>query len=215
MFGRFALAATVAAAWGGAGVLGAGGSGWVKDASTAPFPSHPVQGSVSGKPVTLKVAQMVCNGTMTMDDLKFNQVTLNLRSNDSVFPDAEASMTFLVKRGQKPDGKTFVRLPASPARLKGKKSYFADLKPAEVVPGQGDGTRVPLLQSLSLSAEGAGKLDDGSGAEALPTMRLQFGQRRGKVLPGKIYLCWSDPKKSYVAGAFEAVVESDSYQAPR
>lgn len=35
-------------------------------------------------------------------------------------------------------------------------------------------------------------------------MRLEFGQRSGNKLPGKIYLCLPDSKKSLIAGTFEA-----------
>jgi hypothetical protein len=146
-----------------------------------------------------------------VDQFKFNQVTLYLRSSKSLFSDTEVRVIFLVKQGQKPDGKTFVRLPPRP----GASSGFDALRPVELVPGL-SGTKLPLLQDVSLTGEtggGAQTMTDMQG-EPRPTMRLQFGKRRGSILPGKIYLCWTDKQKSYVAGAFEAVIESDSYKAP-
>ena len=38
-------------------------------------------------------------------------------------------------------------------------------------------------------------------------MRLEFGRLQGGRLPGKIYLCIPDFKRSYVAGTFVAVVK--------
>jgi hypothetical protein len=38
-------------------------------------------------------------------------------------------------------------------------------------------------------------------------MRLEFGQRSGNKLPGKIYLCLPDSKKSLIAGTFEATCD--------
>ncbi len=37
-------------------------------------------------------------------------------------------------------------------------------------------------------------------------MRIEFGQRDGDILPGKIYLCIPDQEKSFVAGSFEAQI---------
>lgn len=38
-------------------------------------------------------------------------------------------------------------------------------------------------------------------------MRLEFGSKRNKRLPGKVYVCLPDPEKSFVAGSFTARVE--------
>ena len=43
-------------------------------------------------------------------------------------------------------------------------------------------------------------------------MKLEFGKRKGDVLPGKIYLCFPDKEQSYVAGEFEAKI-SDAFGA--
>ncbi len=39
------------------------------------------------------------------------------------------------------------------------------------------------------------------------TMRIEFGAASGGILPGKIYICLPDEKKSFVAGRFEAEIE--------
>jgi hypothetical protein len=185
-------------------------AGWVKDASRAPFPNQPARGMIAGKPFLVKAAQLARSGSMTMGDAKMDTYSLDLRTNDSIFPDAEASVVFLVKQGQKPDGKTFVRLPHPPHKFGGDLSaQFAAFKPVELVPGMPPGTRVPLIQGLNMSAKGEDtdeKLSD-SDDGAAPTLRLQFGKRAGNVLPGKIYFCWNDAKKSHVAGTFEARVK--------
>ncbi len=46
-------------------------------------------------------------------------------------------------------------------------------------------------------------------------LKLEFGQERDGKLPGKIYLCLPDPKKSVVAGTFVADVEPDYAKPPR
>lgn len=188
----------------------AGPAGWVKDASRAPFPTQPARGTILGRPLIIQAAQLARSGSMEIGDAKMDTYSLDLRTNDSIFPDAEAHVSFLVKKGQKPDGKTFVRLPHAPYKFGGSLSaHSAALKPVELVAGMPSGTRVPLLQGLSMTAkkgdadEKRSDTDDG----AAPTLRLQFGKRAGNVLPGKIYLCWNDVKKSHVAGTFEALVK--------
>ena len=49
--------------------------------------------------------------------------------------------------------------------------------------------------------------DSTDSLDARHTVLLQFSTRHGKVLPGKIYLCMSDPKQSFVAGTFEATIK--------
>ncbi len=188
----------------------ASGSGWVKDASRAPFPAQAARGTILGRPLVVKTAQLARSGSMETGDAKMDTYSLDLRTNDSIFPDAEAHVSFLVKQGQKPDGETFVRLPHPPYKFGGDLSaHFAALKSVELVPGTPSGTRIPLIQGLSMTAktsdadEKLSDTDDG----AAPTLRLQFGKRSGNVLPGKIYFCWNDPKKSYVAGTFEARIK--------
>ena len=188
----------------------AGPAGWVKDASRAPFPAQAVRGVVLGKTFLVKDAQLARSGSMQTGDVTTETYSLDLRTNASIFPDAEAHVSFLVKKGQKPDGKTFVRLPHAPYKFGGRLSaHFAALKPVELVPGTPSGTRIPLIQGLSMTAkindedEKLSDTDDG----AAPTLRLQFGKRAGNVLPGKIYFCWNDARESHVVGTFEALVK--------
>jgi hypothetical protein len=71
------------------------------------------------------------------------------------------------------------------------------------------GTRIPLVQGLNMTAKGQDtdeKLSD-TDEGAAPTLRLQFGKRAGNILPGKIYFCWNDAKKSHVADTFEVLVK--------
>ena len=191
-------------------VAAAGPAGWVKDGSRAPFPAQAARGVVLGKTFLVKDTQLARSSSMQTGDVTMETYSLDLRTNASIFPDAEAHVSFLVKKGQKPDGKTFVRLPHAPYKFGGSLSaHFAALKPAELVPGTPSGTRIPLIQGLSMTAkindedEKLSDTDDG----AAPTLRLQFGKRTGNVLPGKIYFCWNDVKKSHVAGTFEALVK--------
>ena len=185
----------------------AGSSGWVKDASRAPFPAQAARGTLLGKPFLVRAAQLARSGSMTAGDAKMDTYALDLRTNESLFPDGEAHVSFLVKQGQKPEGKTFVRLPHPPYKFGGSLSaHFATFKPVELVPGMPPGTRIPMIQGLNMTAKGEDtdeKLSDTDDGAA-PTLRLQFGKRAGNVLPGKIYFCWNDAKKSHVAGTFEA-----------
>ena len=201
------IALVMAAAVTATTTVAAGPAGWVKDASRAPFPNQPARGTVLGKPFLVKAVRLARSGSMTMGEAKMDTYSLDLRTNDSLFPDAEASVSFLVKQGQKPDGKTCVRLPHPPYKFGGSLSaQFATLKPVELVPGMSPGTRIPLIQGLNMTAKGQDtdeKLSDTDDGAA-PTLRLQFGKRTGNVLPGKIYFCWNDAKKSHVAGTFEA-----------
>ena len=81
-----------------------------------------------------------------------------------------------------PEGKTFEQAINAPLTTKAQPSYTIFYRKE---PGKG----VPDVIPASRAA-----------------LKLEFGQRKGDVLPGKVYLCLPDKDKSYVVGTFDAAV---------
>src|SRR6185437_2250800 len=83
---------------------------------------------------------------------------------------SEVEFSVLVPKGQRPDGKTFRKLPAAETG-----------KQPAAEPG------LPEVQSWKVKVN-ARKLDVSS-VSFIGSLRVEFGQRRGDMLPGKVYLC--------------------------
>jgi predicted methyltransferase len=189
-----------AAADGQAGA-GNGHAGWVADASRAEIPDRPAAGRLHGEPFALgrAVAQPyhaesgnVGDPPGTLDKVGGTTLTLQQRGKN---PSELGTFTVFaaVKPGEMVDGKSFLLPPGGlfkqpgniPDRL-GKGFFYA----------------VAGVQAASRGKDGKPRFD----VTPKATMRLVFGTRRGKTLPGKIYLCLDDGDKSFVAGTFEAAI---------
>jgi hypothetical protein len=169
--------------------------GWVQDASTATIPNRPAAGQLTGTPFVVKQATLSNVGAVTSgQDVLYERYQLELNGDDKLIPDLFATVTVAVKQGQQVDGRTFRRV------------YFTDASIFERMAKQPAVRKgVPEVQGFRMKNQilndNTDTLDDHD------TILLQFGKRRGNVLSGKIYMCMSDPKQSFVAGTFEATIK--------
>ena len=192
---RLAIAAMIA--------IGVAGSGIAQtlppDCSAAAVPAQPVAVSVAGVKFTPKSLKLRSAGAMTYGDQKFDTYRLSLRNEEDMFAPLEAEVTVLVRGGQRVDGKTFRKLPIK----------SIDKQPAPV-------SGLPEVQGWSFKNR-TGKTDF-SHVSYIASLRLEFGQRQGNVIGGKIYLCVpkgqttmfdSTPSKedSFAVGTFQAQIE--------
>ena len=169
------------------------------DCSAATVPAQPVAVSVGGNKFAPKAVKLRNAGGMTYGDEAFDTYRLEFKSEDDFSPPLEGDVTVLVRKGQRLDGKVFRKLPVKET----------DKQPA---PTQG----LPEIQGWSLK-DRPGR-NDLSHVSYIASLRLEFGQSKGKTIGGKIYLCVAkgqktifDPKPSKedssAIGTFEATIE--------
>jgi hypothetical protein len=169
------------------------------DCSTVTAPKQALEVSVGGARFTPKTVKLRSAGAMSYGEQQFDSYRLSLRSEDEISPPMEAEVTFLVRKGQGPDGKAFRRLPTKEI---GK-------QPAPI---QG----LPEVQGWSFKNRPA--KGDFNHVEHTGSMRIEFGKRQGDSINGSIYLCVAKgqttifdktPTKedSYAVGTFQARIE--------
>ena len=192
---RLAIIAAAAAGFSGSGVA----QTLPPDCSAAAVPAQPVAVSIAGARFAPKSLKLASAGGMSMGDQQFDTYRLTLRNEDDLFAPMEAQVTVLVRKGQRVDGKTFRKLPTK----------STDKQPSPV-------SGLPEVQGWSLKNRTAKA--DYSHVSYLASLRLEFGQRQGNTIAGKIYLCVpkgqttmfdSTPSKedSSVVGTFQAQIE--------
>lgn len=176
-------------------------SGWMKDASTAPIPVHPVRGVLFGSPFMPDhiVARPTWeeSGDTGAPKEKMERVEgicLEMRQGDLDAAHRQITLFLMAPRGHLIDGRRYLLTPAG----------LWD-QPDKIMDRDGRGWFYPVGGvHLSESRPGAKSSDD-----LFPqvTMRLVLGRRRAGKLPGQIYLSSKQPRKSWIAGTFEAVLE--------
>jgi hypothetical protein len=140
------------------------------DCSAAAVPAHAVEVSIGGAKFAPKSIKLVSAGGMGMGDEKFDSYRLSLRNEDDLFAPMEATVTVIVRKGQRIDGKTFRKLPTK----------SIDKQPSAT-------SGLPEVQGWSMKNKNA--KTDLSHVSYLGSLRLEFGQRQGNSIGGKIYLC--------------------------
>ncbi|HEY4941580.1 MAG TPA: hypothetical protein VII56_09130 [Rhizomicrobium sp.] len=174
---KFCLAAALTGALGAMPALGAPPA----DCSTAAIPDTPVAGTVGGKPFSVNRAEVQIGGGFAVNETKFDSYDLTLEM-DGIFNALTARA--IVKQGTRADGRAFRVLPVD---------SVGD-QPA-AIPG------VPEVQSWEIQL---GDVDD-SFTHSTGSLRLEFGQRKGGMLPGKIMLCVPEDHVA-ISGRFEATI---------
>lgn len=156
-----------------------------KDCSVGPIPDTPVAGTVGGKPfVPKEIGVHITRGGMQINDAKFDTYELSLQT-DGIFNAMTTHV--LVRAGGRADGHVYRILPTD--------SISAQ-------PAAAPGT--PEIQGWDLQLESAGV--DTSFTQEIASMRLEFGPRKGGVIPGKIHFCVPGANAEIV-GAFSATVD--------
>jgi hypothetical protein len=153
------------------------------DCSKEVVPPGPVKGTVAGKPFVPQRAEVVIGKGFAVNEVKFDSYDLTLEV-EGIFN--ALSVRVITREGTRADGRTFRRLPVD--------SIGAQ-------PMAGPGT--PEVQSWDLQLESADV--NASFTQEIASMRLEYGQRKGNVLPGKIYFC-APGEKATIAGSFDAVM---------
>jgi len=153
------------------------------DCSNNAIPGTPVKGTVKGKPFVPKEVTLAIGGGMAINDAQFDAYDLTLMA-DGIFNALSARV--LVRKGTKADGRVF-RMVASDDM---------DKQPMAAA-----GT--PEVQSWNLQLEAANI--DTDFTQETASLRLEFGKRKGGVLPGKIFFCTLDPG-TRISGSFDAKI---------
>ncbi|MBS0472299.1 MAG: hypothetical protein JSR60_14600 [Proteobacteria bacterium] len=154
------------------------------DCSDGPIKDTPLGGTVAGKPFVAKEIRLdFTKDGMVMNDVHLDRYVLSLMV-DGVFN--EATIDMLVPGGKKPDGRTFRVLPvdsigAQPAAAEG----------------------VPEVQGWEIELDNAGI--DTSFTEDVASIRIEWGMRKDKTLPGKIHFCVPSVKAD-IEGSFSVAV---------
>ena len=148
------------------------------------IPDTPVKGTVGGKPFVVHKAEVRIGKGFAVNDTKFDSYDLTLEV-DGIFN--ALTTRAIVREGTRADGRVFRILPTD---------SIGD-QPAAM-------TGVPEVQSWDLQLESANV--DTSFTQEIASMRLQYGQRKGDILPGKIYFCVPG-QNATIAGTFDATIE--------
>jgi hypothetical protein len=155
------------------------------DCSAGAIADKPVGGTVDGKPFVPNAAQIdfTRNG-MGVDGAKFDRYVLHIQT-DGIFNELNVDM--LVPSGKKPDGRVFRVLPtdsigAQPSVVKG----------------------VPEVQGWELELDDQGIR--ASFTEDIASIRVEFGQAKNGIMPGKIHLCVPG-RNADIEGRFAATLQ--------
>jgi hypothetical protein len=151
--------------------------------STSAIPDTPVKGTVAGKPFVVKEASVVIGKGFAVNATKFDSYDLTLMM-DGIFN--ALTTRVIVKEGTRADGRSFRVVDST---------SVGDQPMA--IPG------VPEVQSWDLQLEPANV--DTSFTQEAASMRLEYGQRKANVLPGKIVFCVPG-QKATIAGTFSATI---------
>ena len=176
---------------------------WLKDASGAKIPAGPIKGVINGKSATLTKGRLSKSGGMKIGSEEFPHYTLSLSDAESGYDSRFSTLvTIVVRKGELPDGKTF----------------RADLAPPETRAGlRGDGYWIPELYSVFMSSRGGEEFGTGTdivsakeeGFQATQdfTGRVEIDRRKGGKITARLYICYNDTKKSWIAGTIDLEVE--------
>ena len=156
-----------------------------KDCSIAQIPGTPVKGTVAGKPfVPNDVSVQIVKNGMQLNDVKMDRYALSIQT-DGIFN--ALTVDALLRQNAKLEGHVF--------RMIANDDIGAQPMAAE-------GT--PEIQGWDLQLESANV--DTSFTQDTASLRLEYGARKGDVIPGKIYFC-NAGTKTEIMGTFSAKVD--------
>ncbi len=156
-----------------------------QDCSAGPIAETPVKGTVGGKPfIPNDVSIQITKDGFGINNDKFDAYELSIMAG-GIFN--AATVHFLVRDKARADGKTFRVLPidsisGQPAAMEG----------------------VPEVQGWDLQLEAA-NVDTSFTQTTTASIRLELGQRKGNMLPGRIHFCVPS-EKAEIAGTFNAKI---------
>ena len=141
---------------------------------------------VTTDPVSAEIPGTPASGTIrgqpfTVEAANVNRVTFELRQGKDFFPDASLKFFLFLKAGEQVDGRKFI---ISPADTRGMKPHI------HVARREGP-NRAPKTEIATSNY----------------ALRLEFGERQGDKIPGRIFLEMGERHGTKVAGTFEATVK--------
>lgn len=154
------------------------------DCSKAPFPAGTVHGRLAGMPFIPGTVTLQKTGSMEEDGTHLDVWTLRFEQPEGdISFGRSADIQFLLTVGKAPAGQVFRRVPggidAQPAMAKG----LAEVQGWEFSDFNRD------IDVDSNSGDGG-------------SLRIVFARAAGSGLPGKIYLCASNSRKTWLGGSF-------------
>ena len=140
------------------------------DCSSDPIPDRALDLSIGSEKVpALPSISLRKISEMSFGDEHYEQYAISVQDKE-MFASIEAGFSVIVPKDEQPDGKTFRKLPTADTR-------------AQPGPWQG----LPEVQSWGVKHK-ARDLNV-SHVGFIASLRAEFDQRRGDVLPGRVYLC--------------------------
>ena len=139
------------------------------DCSAGPIPDQALELTIGSEKIpSLAWVSVRKISEMRLDDDVYEQYELTAQDKE-MFANFEAGFSVIVPKGERPDGKTFRRLPTSKT---------------DAQPGP---EGLPEVQSWTVKHKARDLRASHVGFIA--SLPAEFGQRRGDVLPGRAYLC--------------------------
>lgn len=141
--------------------------------------------AVTTDPLSAEIPDAPAGGTLRDQPFKveaavINSVTVVLKEGKDFFPDASLTFFLFLKPGEKLDGRKIIIAP----------NDRAGMKPHIHVARKGSPNGVPKTEIVTSNY----------------ALRLEFGERQGNKLPGRVYLEMGQHLGTKVAGTFEATV---------
>ena len=187
------------------------GSGWLADLESVPIPEAPVSGRIHGLPFTAREVEV----DPTFRSITFSYDNSGTERSSAAWKIMSLSLEFTQRATRKnPEEMDAVEYFNDKSLVKYSQRTLAVRKDdtASVQPAADWNFEKPDLRMVWLEP-GAGpardRLNDTLSAPYQYALRLEFDELKNGKLPGRIYLCVLDRKKSFICGKFVANVKED------
>ncbi len=176
---------------------------WLEDASGAKIPTGPIKGEINGRPATFTKGRISRSGGMSLGESEFPHYTLYLSDTENALSSRfSAHIVVAVRSGESPDGRVF----------------RSDLAPRETRAGlRGDGYWIPELYSVFMTSRRGEEFESGTAIVVADgkkdlleqdfTGRVEIDRRKGARAAARLYICYNDKKKSWIAGSVDLEIE--------
>jgi hypothetical protein len=150
-------------------------------------PPGPAKGEIARHDFTPVKITLRVSGSMEMGDDKFDTWTIKFSKPEGDLDEAEADVTFLVRKGQSPAKHSYHQVPGD----------------IDVQPKAAEG--LPEIQGWSFADDASDTHIDSVLTEAR-SLQLNFGARKDNTIEGSVYLCTSEDASAWVGGSFTAEI---------
>ncbi len=164
------------------------GSGWTPELEGVSIPDTPVSGRVQGLSFTPRAVEL---------DQEFGDLEFQYDNFQTAAPHKEELITVTLRFDQ-----------TTPANYAGRTFIVRSNDTVSIQPPGNWGARKPTIRMVWI--EPGQKPNDTLSVPYKHALRLEFGELKNGKLPGKIYLCVLDRKKSFLRGKFLANVKGNA-----